>query len=491
MINEFFNLLSDWYSLDTWIVVTAALAAMSCALPGAWLLLRRQSLLGDALSHSILPGIVLAYLAMHWFEEQGWLSATSSVRHLVLFLGAAVSGVVSAITTEVIQRWGRLDRSAAMGVVFTTMFAVGLLLIRMFADSAHVDPGCVLYGSLETSALIPISRTIPIPRAVVMNGIMLAINGGLVILFFKELRLSTFDPGLAVSMGLRADWIQLVLMSMTAATLVAAFESVGAILVIAMLIVPSATARLLTDRLSTMLVLSLVIAALSAVLGHVGALTLPSIVFSRLGYPDVYDASTSGMMAVAAGGLFVLAILASPRHGVIRRFVDRVRLQLRIASEDILGTLFRRDERTHGEISPSPISDPTVAIAGIPPREMNGGHAVTQDPIPLVTVAHGTWIEWFARRNLQRKGFITADASVNHLTDKGRDLAQSLVRSHRLWEAYMARHFELPGDHFHATAEQVEHFLCPQLQTDLATELDQPSVDPHGKAIPNSTSSDQ
>ena len=487
MINEFYTLLSDWYSLDTWIVLTAALAATSSALPGAWLLLRRQSLLGDALSHSVLPGIVLAYLAMHWLEEQGWLSSDSGFRHLVLFLGAAVSGVLSAVMTELIQRWGRLDRSAAMGVVFTTMFALGLLLIRMFADKTHVDPGCVLYGSLETSAMIPLSPTLPIPRAVVMNGIMLVINGILVILFFKELRLSTFDPGLAVAMGLRADWVQLVLMSVTAATLVTAFESVGAILVIAMLIVPSATARLLTDRLSTMLILSLILAAAAALLGHVGALTLPSIVFSRLGYPNVYDASTAGMMAVAAGGLFVLAIFASPRHGVLRRFVDQIRLQLRIASEDILGKLFRRDERTAIE-RPMPASSSSVTWGlDVLSDSVPIDPVMDQEPLLTPHVPVGTWIEWLARWNLRRRGLITASSSVNHLTDKGRELAQSLVRSHRLWEAYMARHFELPGDHLHATAEQVEHFLSPQLQTDLATELDQPSIDPHGKTIPDPT----
>ena len=458
MFAEFYDLLSGWFELDTWIVITGSLAAMSCALPGAWLFLRRQSLLGDALSHSILPGIVLAYLAMHSLEQLDWITTDSGFRTLVLFLGAAVSGVLSVMATELIQRWGRLDRGAAMGVVFTTMFAFGLLLIRMFADKTHVDPGCVLYGSLETSALIPLSKSISIPHAAAMNGAMLAINGILVIAFFKELRLSTFDPGLATAVGLRADWIQLALLSMTAATLVAAFESVGAILVIAMLIVPSATARLLTDRLGVMLILSLMIAALSALLGHIAALTLPPILFSRLGYPDVRDASTAGMMAVAAGALFVLAILGSPRHGVIRRVIDRIRLQVRIAGEDLLGILYRRDEVALAE---------TVATPETVPN-------------PLLR----TWVTWLARRHLHRHGLITATTSVNQLTDKGRTLAQNLVRSHRLWESYMARHFDLPGDHLHATAEQVEHFLCQQLQTDLAKELDQPALDPHGKAIP-------
>lgn len=463
MFAEFFNLLSDWFELDTWIVVTGALAAMSCALPGAWLFLRRQSLLGDALSHSILPGIVLAYLGMHVLEQHQWMTSDSGTRPLVLFLGAALSGVISAVLTELIQRWGRLDRGAAMGVIFTTMFAFGLLLIRMFADKTHVDPACVLYGSLETSALIPTSKSIPLPHAAVLNGAMLAINGILVIAFFKELRLSTFDPGLATAMGLRADWIQLALMAMTAATLVAAFESVGAILVIAMLIVPSATARLLTDRLSTMLILSLVVAALSALVGHVWALTLPSMIFSRLGYPDVRDASTAGMMSVAAGGMFVLAILGSPRHGAIRRVLDHVRLQVRIAGEDLLGQLYRRDEAALAE---------SVADS-VAPRNF----------------WLGTWIERMALRDLQRRGLITVSSAPNQLTDDGRRFAQDLVRSHRLWETYMARHFVLPGDHLHATAEQVEHYLCPQLQNELATELDQPERDPHGKAIPGTADS--
>lgn len=461
MFSEFFTLLSDWIPLDTRIVITGALAAMSCALPGTWLLLRRQSLLGDALSHSILPGIVLAYLAMHWMEANHWVPREWSGRHLILFMGAAASGVLSAVVTELIQRWGRLDRQAAIGVVFTSMFAFGLLLIRMFADNVHVDADCVLYGSLETSAWPVISDSLPIPQAALINGAMLAINGFFVIAFFKELRLSTFDPGLAGTVGLNANWIQLVLMAMTAATLVAAFESVGAILVIAMLIVPAATARLLTDRLAPMLILSQLIAASSALLGHVAALTLPSILFSRLGYKDVQGASTTGMMAVASGCLFVAAVFASPRHGIIRRVVNRVRLKIRIAGEDILGSLYRREEATSPDASVMNLENPDIA-----PRK--------------------TWLQWLAQNHLIRHGLMTISSSGTSLTDKGRELASNLVRSHRLWEAYMARHFDLPGDHLHATAEQVEHFLTAELQTELAAELDEPNVDPHGKSIPQS-----
>ena len=460
-----------WSSIDTWICVTGALAAMACALPGTWLLLRRQSLLGDALSHAVLPGILIAYLGMSWMEDVGWLAAPVSDaglgrvaegmslvarRQLVLFVGAAISGVVAALLSEVIQRWGRVERSAALGVVFTSMFALGLLMIRLFADRAHLDPGCVLYGNLETTFFDTLAGT-GIPRAVVVNGGMLLINGVLIALFFKELKLNTFDPELGAAQGLRPHWVSLVLMSITAATVVAAFESVGAILVIAMLIVPGATARLLTDRLGTMLGLSLVIAAVAAVLGHVAALTVPAIICSRIGFPEVKDASTAGMMAVTSFGGFLLAVLFSPRHGIVRTWKDRWTLSLRIAREDLLGKLYRRDETVA-----------TGALAAVVP----------ENPI-------GTgWFAQLARNSLLRQHLIQSGPDGDVLTDSGTTVARNLVRSHRLWELYMARHFELPVDHLHATAEQVEHFLGPDLQADLAAELDQPTTDPHGKSIP-------
>lgn len=470
LLVEFLKLLSTWEDLDTWITVTGGLAAMACALPGTWLLLRRQSLIGDALSHAVLPGIVIAYMVVASLEHNGWLgtpSAASGVgriaegmnlaarRQFALFAGAAISAVITAALSEAVQRWGRVERSAALGVIFTSMFALGLLLIRLFADSAHLDPDCVLYGNLEATGLDTLAGT-KIPRAALVNGVMVLLNGSLVLLFFKQLRLNTFDPELGASQGLSPAVVSLVLMSITAATIVAAFESVGAILVIAMLIVPGATARLLTDRLGTMIALSLVVAAVGAILGHVLALTVPAMICSRIGLPQVTIASTSGMMAVAAFLCFLLALAFSPRHGLAQAWLDRQRLRLRIAREDLLGGLYRRDER------PAAPTSPTAAA----------------------TMSRSGWVHWLARRHLLHQHLIRVGPTGDLLTEAGTAAAQSLVRSHRLWELYMSRHFALPDDHLHATAEQVEHFLGPELQAELAAELDQPTRDPHGKAIP-------
>ena len=174
-----------------------------------------------------------------------------------------------------------------MGIVFTTLFAMGLLLIVQAADRVDLDPGCVLYGAIELTPLDVLFEwrigelSIGVPRAALVLAVVLLLNLGFVLLLFKELRLSSFDPQLATTLGFSARTMHYLLMTMVAITTVASFESVGSIIVIAMLVVPPATAHLLTDRLGVMIGLSMVIAAGTAVLGHVAALTLPDSTFGR------------------------------------------------------------------------------------------------------------------------------------------------------------------------------------------------------------------
>jgi len=298
----------QWFSIDTWIVVVGALAAVACALPGNFLVLRKLSMMGDAISHAVLPGLAIAYLV------------TGARASLGMFVGAAVVGVLTAVFTQWISRFGNVDRGASMGIVFTTLFAIGLLLIVQAADYVDLDPSCVLYGAIE---LTPIDvawrpevfgQVLEVPRAALVLAGVCLLNLLFVVLFFKELRISSFDPELATTMGIHADLMHYLLMTLVAVTTVAAFEAVGSIIVIAMLIVPAATAHLLTDRLWLMVVWSVVFAVLAAALGHLGALLLPGWV----GLADRLDStSTSGMMAVAAGLLFAAALLFAPRHGVL------------------------------------------------------------------------------------------------------------------------------------------------------------------------------
>lgn len=457
MFSAWFDILSTWNVGDTKIAVTAAVAAMSCALPGVWLVLRRHSMMGDALSHTALPGVVIAFLVVHALEEGGWISARANpgVRHLTLFAGAIVIGVATSLVTELVQRLGRVESGAALGVVFTWLFALGLFLMRLLADTVHIDPDCVLFGLLENVAWDD-----GVPRAVVVNGTALALNLVLMLLFYKELKLAAFDPALADALGFRSQWLHYALMAATAVTVVAAFETVGSILVVGLLIAPAATAMLVTDRLRTMIVLSLVLAAASGALGHLFARTLPALIFPRLGFPDVEDVLTSGMVPVAAALLFVIAWLFAPRHGLIGTLLAQARLAVRIAGDDLLGLLYRIEERRLEE---------TARLAP----------ALVAQRLGL-----GRWLTRLTVWDLRRRALIRPDEHGYRLSEAGRAEALTLVRAHRLWESYLQKHFALPEDHLHAAAHRAEHYIDRRLGDELAAELDSPGRDPHGSVIP-------
>lgn len=302
----------EWYSLDTWIVVVGALAATACALLGNFLLLRKMSMMGDAISHAVLPGLAIAFII------------TGARASLTMFIGAAIVGVLTAVFTQWISRFGKVDEGASMGIVFTTLFALGLLLIVRAAEHVDLDPSCVLYGAIELTPLDVVWRpewfgmVFEVPRAALVLAGITCLNLLFVVAFFKELRISSFDPELATTMGINSNLMHYMLMTLVAVTTVAAFEAVGSIIVIAMLIVPAATAHLLTDRLSLMIALSVVSALASAVLGHVSALIVPGwFGFVDQATGQSLATSSSGMMAVAAGVIFGVVLLFAPKYGVL------------------------------------------------------------------------------------------------------------------------------------------------------------------------------
>ena len=290
-----------WTSFDTWIVVVGSLCAVACALPGCFLVLRKMSMMGDAISHAVLPGLAIAFYI------------TGTRASIPMFLGAALAGLLTALFTQWIMRFGNVDRGAAMGIVFTTLFAIGLILIRQAADHVDLDPGCVLYGAIELTPLDTVSvGGFDIPRAALVNGIILLVNLLFLTLLYKEFKLSSFDPDLADTLGYSSGFLHYLLMTLVAVTTVAAFESVGSIIVIAMLIVPPATALLLTHDLFKMLIIAAAAAVLAAVTGHLGAIVVP-------GWFGFESTTTSGMIALASGLIFLLAWLFSPDQGIITR----------------------------------------------------------------------------------------------------------------------------------------------------------------------------
>lgn len=428
-----------WSSLDTWIVVIAILSAVACAVPGTFLVLRKMSMMGDAISHAILPGLAVAFL---------WTGSRDSV---AMFVGAALVGVLTAVFVSWINSAGEVEEGASMGVVFTTLFALGLIMIVQAADQVDLDPSCVLYGSLE---LVPLDTILlagwDVPRAVVKLSLILLLNIGFVTFFFKELLISTFDPALSSTQGFSPQLLNLQLMGLVAVTAVASFESVGSILVIAMLIVPAATAQLLTDRLGPLLWLSALTAALSAVLGHISAITLPRL----FGFDDT---NTAGMMAVVGGLLFTTAVFFAPRKGLAGQLYHRFGLSLRMLEEDVLGYLYRLEES----------NSETTELRK--PENLDEALFV------------GSWSRKLALHRLRKQAAIKPDLPLD-LTDSGRERARHLVRSHRIWEVYLSTHLNTP--HIHSTAHRLEHTLSPMEMEVLEKELDFPAEDPHGRPIP-------
>lgn len=410
---------------DWWTIATAACCSVACALVGCFLVLRRLSLLGDAVSHAILPGLAGAFLL------------TGTRDPAAMLAGALAVGVCTSALSAGLNRWGRVPADAAMGVVFTALFALGVILITLAASSVDLDPGCVLYGVLETTAFDTVSIAgVELPRSLVWLACVLLINTLVVVVFWKELAVTSFDPALAFTLGLPVAAIHHGLMTLVAATCVASFEAVGSVLVVAMLAAPGATAHLLTDRLWRLVVIACVSAAASAFLGYLAALSL--------------ETSVAGAIAAVAGLQFLIAVVGAPRHGLAARWAARARLSLRIDREDALGDLYRREE---GLAKPAPWA------SGQPRRRL------------------ALWD--LRRRGLVRRG----PAGEPALTEAGRAEARRVVRSHRLWESYLAEHVPLPVDHLHEPSHRAEHFIGPELETRLIAELGR-ETDPHGRRIP-------
>ncbi|MEM9783866.1 MAG: metal ABC transporter permease [Pseudomonadota bacterium] len=304
---------ADFLMLDAVPMLIGVLASVACALPGNFLLLRRQALIGDAISHVVLPGIVAAFI----------LTGLKSAWPMMLGAGAAALVAVGLI--EAVRRLGRLESGAAMGVVFTTMFAAGVLALEL-TDTAgvHLDVDHALNGNLESliwlegaagwGALTDPAALAGLPDALGRLALVLIAIGALMALFWKELAIATFDPGFAATAGIPVGAMSVGLVVVTAVAAVAAFDAVGSIIVIAMFICPPAAARLMTDRLGVQVASSMGFAAVSAVVGCLVAAHLPPLI-------GLGAVSAAGMIATVSGLLLGIACLAAPRrradaHGV-------------------------------------------------------------------------------------------------------------------------------------------------------------------------------
>lgn len=424
-----------WSIIDTWIIIIGSLCAAGCAIPGTILVLRRMSLMGDAISHTVLPGIAIAFLI------------TGSRDPTAMLIGSIVIGLLTAFLVQAIQSLGKVEIGASMGIVFTVLFAFGLVLMRQAVDHVDIDPDCVLYGSIELAWFDQNPDGLGIPRGAIVNGIIFLVNLIVVLLFYKELKITSFDPALAKSQGIAPTFLHYLLMTMTAATAAAAFETVGSILVVAMFIVPPATAYLLTNRYGMVFVLAVGLSVVASVLGHVTATTVPT----WFGFSGT---STAGAMAVATGLLFIVAWVASPQDGLLTRYWRRLSIRFHITSEDVLGVLWRLEERGRVELDQSQLAG-AIGVSNLVTR--------------------------FVLVCMRRKEIIKNNSTRWSLTEAGRSKATKLVRAHRLWEVYLDKHFPQNTHQLHYSAERLEHITTEEMQTSLGDA----KKDPHGSKVPD------
>lgn len=287
-------------SASTEIQIIAVIVAVACALPGVFLVLRRMAMMSDAISHTVLLGIVLGFFV------------AGSLDSPLLIAAAATMGVITVSLVELLMRTRLVRQDAAIGLVFPALFSLAVILISRFARGVHLDVDAVLLGEL---AFAPLDRidigSVDLPRSMIIMGLTLLFNVVLITLFYKELKLTTFDAGLAAALGFSPALIHYGLMIMVSVTAVNAFNAVGSILVVALMIAPPATAYLLTNRLSRMLLYSAVVAAAGAIGGF------------RMAW--FMDANIAGSIATVLGVLFLGAFLLAPERGLLAQAARRGR----------------------------------------------------------------------------------------------------------------------------------------------------------------------
>ncbi len=307
-------------SSDVVVVVVGALVGVASSLVGTFLVLRGSSLLSDAISHSVLLGIVLVYLV------------TGDQYSPFFIVGAATAGLLTVFLTERLAGSGRVKADAAIGLVYPFLFAVAVVLINVFARNVHIDTDAVLLGEIGFSWLdTTLIGSVRVPSTLLTLGVVTVLNTLFVTVFYKELKVATFDPGLAAALGFSPTLLYYLLLGLTSVTAVTAFDAVGAVLLVAFVIVPPAAAYLLTDTLWKMLTLGAAIAVASSVLGYVTAIWL--------------DVSIGGTMALWTGVFLLAAFLFGPRYGLLAQRTQRRRQRSENAARMLVVHLYNHEAK--------------------------------------------------------------------------------------------------------------------------------------------------
>ncbi|MBK7465318.1 MAG: iron chelate uptake ABC transporter family permease subunit [Saprospiraceae bacterium] len=412
---DFFSLQSGFLALIISIIVGAI-----CGVLGCFIVLRNMSLIGDALSHAILPGIVISFLIFGYST-------------FAFFGGSVIAGLISALLITWLQQKVKLKNDAAIGIIFTFMFSLGVIGISRLSKTqgVHIDLKDFLFGNILSVSSEDLWLTL------LMGVIVISI----IILFYRPLFVTTFQVDLAETLGVNPKMIHYLLMLLLSLCVVASLRSVGVILVVSMLIAPAASALMISNHLPRVIGSAAIIGMISAVTGLCLSILL--------------DSPPGPSMAVVGTLIYISLVFFSPSKGILPKYYRKEEMNKQIIVEDIIKYIYKHQTDSKLEFS-----------------EMSKKIGHPENKIKKTL------------KILKTIGFIEQTGDQIQITEKGKQKTNQLIRAHRLWESFLVEEFGLDPDQVHEEAEQFEHHLSDDFLTEVEERLGFPEIDPHGSPIP-------
>ncbi len=424
------------FDATLWIIVAGAtMLGVIGGVIGCFALLRRQSLLGDSLAHAALPGVCIAFVV------------TGSKSPVPLLAGALVAGVLGSLLILAVVRTTRVKEDGAMGIVLSTFFGVGIVLLTWIQNRPGGNQSGLRHFLFGQAAALLAEDVV---RMAILGVLVLAA----VVVFYKEFQLITFDRDYAASIGLPVRTLEIGLTTLLVLVVVVGLQTVGVVLIIATLITPAVAARQWTNRLAWMLVLAAVIGGGSGAIGVLASAASQGI-------------PTGPTIVLCSTALLGASLLFAPNRGIVQAWYGDRRLRRRIRHENLLKDIYSFGERRADFARP--VSWPELmGLRG------QGRHALGR-----------------RARDLRRRALVELDGDALRLTAAGRRAAERVVRKHRLWELYLTRRVDVASDHVHRDAEAMEHVLSDEATERIDALLGHPSTDPHGRPIPRPNAGDE
>lgn len=436
------DLFLEFFSLQDpnvrWVLTGTILLGLSAGALGCFAILRQRALVGDAVAHAILPGVCLAFLF------------AGDKDPLYLLVGAVIFGWISIIVMDYVIRNSKISADTSIGMVLSVFFGLGVVLLTYIQSTGNVNQSgldAFLFGNAASM----------LPEDVTVFGLVSFLVLIAIVLLFKELKLVSFDPNFAKSIGYPMKRMEFLIGTLLVVTITAGLQAVGVVLMASMLIIPAAAARYWTDSLLIMLIIAAMVGAMAAISGSFISYSAPAM-------------PTGPWMVVSAAFVFVLSFLFAPKRGELGRWFELRMNRKQVNYENILKTLYHLEESDGLQERSRTLQD-ILKKRRMYKSDLRRGLKKLCD------------LNYVSRFSGKPEGF--------QLTPDGRKEAKRIVRVHRLWELYLTEQLEIAGDHVHDDAESMEHVITPELEAQLAAKLGEPGLDPHASKIPYSDEEDR